>query len=898
MTSGIQRLGTRAARNLFAACIILVLLASFCSFIFRNYYIKAYSDPLNWLKLADNLREGFSTARFPAGYPIFLRVALATTGPFYVFLSNLPVLILVVVLLCALSVVVTRETESPTLSLSAGLVSMALLLRFDTYALVYMTNPYRDPLSHVLMLVAALLFIRYLRTGGNCVWVLPVSGFVLGLSFFVKEPSILMAGPLFLAGLVFLRSSERITFWKASLLFGGAFALGCIPSLVQTYLVTGQLLEPVYSRAEGRLLPGINPRAVGTTTCRALQYYWERGGALAVVGLILGLFFAVRRKNRLLLSLVVPAVITFAVFYAFFWVFAFRYFFIVTVLAMPILAFGFCKLAETIARIVRKPGLATALLALLVVGTTASTVWSLRPKDTDGGGFRIEHAVQIKADIETLAPPGATVFAHRHVYEIIEFFTHCDSYPSTYLLQAGFVSDQPVFASVVDMISAGNPPYYVSAPYDNDGNIGYDLLRRHFDLNFIAALPTAKYNLQEMHGDGPFLVYQIAMPTNSLVNIELAGVSGIREPLLTINAPMLWHPGSEREKAELRLNGRLLDERVDNGMNYYPLKISDIDQTGLLELISDAPIPRRLEAVVLEADDVVTLDFGVLSAKNHDHLLSGPAENQPVWNAYARAIRAKSSVQLPVTCRDIEQLVFVDLYLKIVKRLETEAPVRFSVWTPGSDQPSTSFLPRTNVFQKLSVQYPSLGKDEFETIQLEAGSSLPQGIELVDRDDLELVEIDRIEVTRVRVGNVLEIDIGTPSDTAFVSTGFHGRETCEAGTVRWTDGAAGLALYIRKPESGNAVIEVTYLPGYTPESAPAADVKLVFNDVALETRERVVDDKGIVAAILPRTLISDDWTVPGTLKILSTPWKPSECLGSADPRTLGIMVDRVRVFPE
>ncbi|MFC1499134.1 hypothetical protein ACFLS1_11800, partial [Verrucomicrobiota bacterium] len=78
---------------LFLGGVVLFLFLSFFIYILRNYYIKAYSDPLNWLEYARAIPLRFRESSWPVGYPFFLWVTLKVVGPFYIFLVNLPIII-------------------------------------------------------------------------------------------------------------------------------------------------------------------------------------------------------------------------------------------------------------------------------------------------------------------------------------------------------------------------------------------------------------------------------------------------------------------------------------------------------------------------------------------------------------------------------------------------------------------------------------------------------------------------------------------------------------------------------------------------------------------------------------------------------------------------------------
>ena len=79
------------------------LLAAWVVHVLRNYEIRAFSDPLNWLHFARHFGTEIHISKFALGFPVFLRTVLELAGPCHVFLVNLPVLIATYLLGAALA---------------------------------------------------------------------------------------------------------------------------------------------------------------------------------------------------------------------------------------------------------------------------------------------------------------------------------------------------------------------------------------------------------------------------------------------------------------------------------------------------------------------------------------------------------------------------------------------------------------------------------------------------------------------------------------------------------------------------------------------------------------------------------------------------------------------------
>ena len=274
-----------------------LVMAAMVVLVLSSHFVKAYSDPANWLKFAYHLESEFWTSRWPVGYPVYLLLASWLVGRFYVFWANLPILMGILFLAGKLAERLVMRAGEVRAAPWVGLMAMVWLFLFDFPHIVYLLNPYRDPLAIFFCYWAVYLLIG-IEAGPNQPFrVLFPAGLLIGLAVCVKEPSVLMLLPMFGFGVVVWRAVDGLPFWRSVMWFGAGFVLGVAPFLIETYAHTHSVLLPPQSYEEGRLLPGMHAHVFGQISREALKYFRDYGGWSSVVALLLGGVWAVRRHS-------------------------------------------------------------------------------------------------------------------------------------------------------------------------------------------------------------------------------------------------------------------------------------------------------------------------------------------------------------------------------------------------------------------------------------------------------------------------------------------------------------------------------------------------------------------------------------------------------------------------
>ena len=134
-----------------------------------------------------------------------------------------------------------------------------------------------------------------------------------------------------------------------------------------------------------------------------------------------------------------------------------------------------------------------------------------------------------------------------------------------------------------------------------------------------------------------------------------------------------------------------------------------------------------------------------------------------------------------------------------------------------------------------------------------------------------------------------DLDVGARDDLHVVR--FHSREQSDGRTMRWTLPTSYVTVPIHP---GVRRITLWMSDGGRPAGAPPAQVAVHLGAHHLGT---AAVDTGFepYAFDVPPAAAAGAGEEPVRLRLVSTVWNPHERLGTGDDRTLGVMVDRVRV---
>jgi hypothetical protein len=867
------------------------VLACFFALVRESYFIRAYSDCYNWLEFAKNFGREFTRSRWPYGFPLFLRGALAVAGPYRVFLVNLPVMLALFALTAWFGTLLRRDDGAGegAVALPAGWAFLSVwipVLAADAASFTRYLNPYRDPLSYVLVVFSAVLFVRSLAKRRT--WGVATAGAVLGLASSVREPSVFMAVPFLAYGLwTWAGAKEEIPLWKTA----GAFALGLaaalVPLLVQTYLTTHQVLLPPQASLESQVVPGVHfKREVFAPTGYAAWVHYTKHELWLLLLAAAGLVAAVRRRNRLVLALAVPAAVMYAAFYTFYWTFVIRYFYVAVLFLVLVAGYGVQTflgwLCERWPRRGRMAGwVLLAAGACAAGGRLLASRWDFQP-------HQVPQAKAFAAAFGEVCPDASEVFAPRFLCEWIDWFMPYPSHPMPSPGPTGEGRSAFLRAELGPRLERGER--LVAAVWDGEETAeGLDdpFLRRAFDRIPAGVLDPVPYCAHD-YARKPIHFYRIAPWSRHRTELAWPAPSGERywymldtgDPAEAEAAPIEVSVDDVRQPGTVAHGGA----QVGAGLP----REGGGEGTAVAE--SAGLLPRDMRVAAGSLDEPVTLDFRFYSAFDHRWRLRG--EVLPADERFHIGPRVPSAVEVEIPVPWPERGGAV-LEWDVLSSCKIRGGfVEVGAYEDGRRLAGVR-MPADRRVAKLVVPLPDDPERDVRTVRLEVEDrpapenpdEPPPGIELY-----------QVRIHRRPAAYPVEIRFDGKGDAIHAFEGFHPAEGRGSGAFRWTDGAAEAAVYAPVGSGRDVELRIAYSTAGVPADANAdGELRVSWDGDAVEGTIERTDEGGKVfiwSAVLPAERVGAE--TPHRLRMESPPWKPAD-YGSRDSRTLGVGVRRIEL---
>lgn len=874
--------------------------------VWFNHYLKAWSDPLNWLRFARHFGQEFATSRFPSGYPIFLRVVLDVVGPYWVFLSNVPVLLGACFLGgCLVRRALTIGPEDKVFGAAVVVAGFALILGVDPGMLVLMANPYRDPLSYVYLFASMILLVGYLEDRVHRLWRLAFSGLLIGAAYSVREPSVLMMAPMGLCGLCYWVKDRTIVLWKSVLVFFLFAVLGAAPLIGQSILKSGSVMPPQVTVEKARTAEGICGVYLGRMDVLAVNFQkmlvdCGKPVKWMLIPLVIGVGFALWERNRVMLAMVMPGALIYAVFYLFYYTFVHRYFYIVILFMAMISSYGLFRTAfglarwagERLSRRIRPAWMAAAGVLLVLAFSSAYACRELVPRGTRPDAFRFGMARALGATIAQYFPAEQkpVVLCRRNLCELIEWFCNVESYDVPFFNEVPGAARGDALRSHVDALRADGRRVYIF-DFLHEGTDGRDTapIAELFDLEKVADV-SFKGCVPPTWGLGDLPLYEVKPWTNRVVSAVLTRPAG--GGWIEIRAGRLWSAGSNRTYATLVVDGVVVTNRLPDGFSVFPIPATGAGEGLAVRVESDAPMRAGMSIRAKSFADELVYDLYYYAEPFSDVLRGVDAiDAAPGAMSFPSVVgRAALHLYAPVAppgmVRVMETVLDsdyhgpwppdgVDFYHDgrllgscKVERTKEEREIEFAVGPEAGTWPDIQLRRRP--------WRASPGSPEAD--------SPPGGSTLV---------------RRVRVGYVNEIGTsiafrsGMVGDLYLIRDGFWHAELFDGSRPgRWTKGHAKLWLPMAQPK-GDAVITLALSTRLRPPEAANVDLHVLCNGHPIALTTQSADDKTGVR--IEQGMIPMAWlTTSNEVEIACAPWRPRD-YGSSDTRELGIVVHRVAI---
>jgi hypothetical protein len=893
---------------------LALLLCGLAIYLVSTHYVKAYSDPAGWLGRAEHLREGSPvTSRAPV-YPAFLVAALEVTGPVYIFLSNLPLLILLVALVYLLTVRShsgghSRDGPAGSEAAVAGFAAAAILIMVNSDLLLELLNPFREALAFSLLLGGLVLSLDYFET--RRLRLLLPAGLLLGVSVGVRETCVLVLPALGLLYLYTLFTDRGRPHLRALLLFAAGLAVGLLPLLMQNFLHSGKFWVPSYAAAklvlkDGDVLkprdvpvPGMRVRHFFTTGRDTLLFFPENYGWAGGILFILGFVRSIHKRYMPVLLLLVPGAIISLIFYSFYWYLKARYLFVISLFIVPVMGIGLAWVAgTTLAAFGRKRMEAVTVLLLLfaTLGMLAKESVTRAPR------FKVWEMTPFRESVEShLEPPYAFASKRAHFRQIFSIvfqtprgFGHMP-----------FVKEEFRNAGFEDAMRSSarkHLPVYESTNFYSYSKNHSNHLRNWFDFEKVlsfAELPVVPdlYG-KELRGDlfriKPWSLKRLARS----LPVQAGG-----EYMLLADMRRIWDlPG--RTYCTLTIGGETVEQRLENGPRFLPIP-SRLIRDGSVEVVveSDAPLPADPVLEVFAVDETLDLPLGAGSKYWFYPLFSEGIVEDSGLKKDAAKLFDQGTMRVPRFVSPGRRGVAV---FKV--ELFRGDPFFYQRHTMSLDSGGGAeehVLPGRRRTDCLAVDLGS-GDGELSLVPVHMKTSLPSYPEqralkrqkvLTRKGGLGYVKLISVRLLSVpeELRERLIIDIGTADDGPWLEGGFHSYELSGERPVRWS----GETGRIRLPRMVGPSVEVRVRTlEHRPEEyrRPPA---FVFYSLEVPAERVQVHMAG--ENVVEYTFRADRSELPGhggdLLEIRTPPWIPSGPSGKGDARRLGVMIDTVEVVP-
>lgn len=863
---------------------VVLVLMGLAVHLVTTYSLKAYSDPAGWYSFGRNFPSGLGSVKLAYGFPLVLAIAIKAVGPFYAFLINVPILLLLVVLLYFFA---RRHGTSlgggnDMFGMLCGAGSVLIFLALNKGMLRYLSSPYRDPLSFVLILCSCLLLVRYRCDSRHPLWLAPCSALALGMACSIRETSVLMLLPLFFYAVSEKLLDKNLPFWKPMLLFACAFALACVPLAWQNLATTGSVAVPAQAaRAAaktGTIVPGIEVRHLSDIMPRTVAYLGSHYGILVWLLAAVGTVAALLSKNMLVLCLVLPAGTIYFLFYASYLKVVHRYLFVIDLFVAPLAGLGGAVILKCALKLFfrnekfKKTASIVGFCTLILIATVVASWGSFG----SGERFRLSDARKLHDNMQTVLRPGAYVLAERPLHGIIKCFSEANVKALLYLGNSRMLRDPGVMSRLKESVAENEIVYSVhySEFYKN-------FIRKEFDLVPIREFSATEYGLAEqLRGTDTFFLQQI-VPWSGTSSEKLISVDTPGKYVLRLDVGHLSK--SPRSYTRVMLGASLLDESPMDNVNYYSVDVEETPWSATVRIESDGLVPADMSVGMHKMSEPITMNFQEDSVLNHLNRLSPTFVS--IWKRKYPGITESGYVIVPTVARDSAVFVFsAEVVLGAPAGRGKQLLVTESRGKPlfkgqvGESWQRISFVADesavTNINTRLMWRIEGAGDGEKPTCMF-----------------LKWLTVTRVEPKRIFHG-----DIGKTGDDYIPIQGLHRAESLpgKGCYFRWTTDRASVRVILAKDDSP-ARIMVGYFDENRPGPlGPTPVPQFFFNGVEFEgevSDSEISGYKYVEAAFtVPPEVVRDE---VGTLEIVTSAWVPGEHGMGKDRRRLGIMLHSI-----
>jgi len=883
-------------------------LVVFGVFLFVRHYVQDYSDPVSFVARAMAWGRGEDAASRAPLYPPILYYIMQITGRNWVFISNLPFVLLMTGLLgwMTLKQFDHKKNGMAFFAALAGMtaITIAITVRYDV--MQNLVNPFREPLAFSVMIACIIMLITGWR-GNKGGLLMLLSGLALGITTSIRETGIILALPIGLWLLVEMVKTRKIRL-VLLILFGLGVVGGMLPLLKQNYEATGKALVPSYAAKEIESLetrpawdipvPGMslkNFRGTAPETIRrtvdAFHFYW-------VFFFAAGLLFAIQRRNTVILALFFPAFLLYLFFYFFYWYYKTRYLLSAEIFAIPIMGYGLaCSVQWLEQQISRyRPTLVAYVRAGMVMLLGTVILSTLLPRFLEADNrTKVWHLDPVREQIMKHLDLPAVFFGHRHFCFRMAWLLGQESFE----YGREFSFDYTAYTSLDERLRGyGHKTHEIFSTgnyYINDPN--YPWIQNWLELTPVFSLSDLTVPLDHYGKQESSTIYKAGLWKSTNTTLAINRVTST-PAVLMLDMKRIWdYPGRTFCTGRETMSG--LTYPLSNEVHFIELR--GVSSRGLSDFMirSDQPIPANPYWRLINRNDEINLTLGMSGSYWIRNFLSDSLFPNPKIPGDAAHLYDHGSMLLP-NYADTSRDVFAELRFEFFQEHPFWWNEAYRLKIESGEQHLDLLLPQRRSLGFATVHL-GRGAGELKMVPFDMETNLPS------RDRQNSWEIWQhcnrnafVKITGVRIFSLpasvdlpIRVEVGADDDGPYILSGFHMREKIGTRTARWTEGQA--SVNVRVPNVNVPVV----LRWHTIPSRPdAASLTPVFkiNDHELpasEIRQLSGEEK-----LVYEMTIAPDLFVPGEWNAFSVAvqtFSPAVELNSPDQRNLGIYVSRLEL---
>jgi len=877
-------------------------------FLFVCHYVQDYSDPVSFVARAMAWGNGEVTASRAPLYPPILYYIMQVTGRNWVFISNLPFILVMTGLLgwMTLRQYDHKNDRASFFASLAGMTAITVLITVRYDVMQNLVNPFREPLAFSAMIGCIILLIAGWRENKGALLMF-LSGLALGISTSIRETGILLALPIGVWLLVEMIRARKIRL-VLLIMFGLGVVAGMFPLLKQNYEATGKALVPSYAAKEIENLddrpswdipvPGMSLKNFRGTapetiqrTVNAFHFYW-------VFFFTAGLLFAIQRKNTVILALFLPAFLLYLFFYFFYWYYKTRYLLSAEIFAIPIIGYGLaCSVQWLELKVGRhKPAFVSYLRAGMVVLLGCVIVGTLLPRMMERDiRTKVWHLDPVREQILKHLDQPAVFFGHRHFCFRMAWLLGQESYE----YGREFSFDMTKYQSLderlrgyghktVEIFSQGN--YYINDP-------NYPWIQNWLELTPVFSLAELTVPFDHYGKRDESTLYKAGLWKSTNTTLAINRVTST-PAVLMLDMKRIWdYPGRTFCTGRETQSG--LAYPLSNEVQFIELR--GVSSRGLSDFViqSDQPIPVNPYWRLINRNDEINLTLGMSGNYWIRNFLSDSLFPNPKIPGDAAHLYDQGSMLLP-NYADTSRDVFAELRFEFFQEHPYWWRDTYRLKLTSREHEVDLLLP-----QRRSVGFATVhlgrGSGELTMVPFELETNLPS------RDRQNSWEIWQhcnrnafVKITSVRIFSLpvsvdlpFRVEVGTEHDGPYILSGFHMREKIGTRTARWTEGRASIKARVPVVNGAIAVRWHTILSRPGVESiAPA--FKVNNHQIPAENVRQLQGEDKLVyeMTIAPEHLLPGEWNV---FSVEVPTFNPSADLNSPDQRNLGIYVSQLEL---